>query len=180
MYIPARLRPLVICLIMSFPAIAHESVTLQGVSVAARRVADVGREETRIDSLALRESVPLSLADVLGFNSGIYIKDYGRATLATASFRGTSPSHTQVSWNGMRISSPMLGTTDFSMIPSYLIDKASILHGSSSLGEVGGGLGGLIKLTTGSGEESREVCAGRGLVAHVRRILAPWLHRSPP
>lgn len=121
---------------------------LKGISVAARRPADVGREESRIDSAGLRESVALSMADVLGYNSSIFIKNNGRATLSTATFRGTSPSHTQVTWNGMRISSPMLGSTDFSMIPSFFVDGASILHGSSSLTDVGGGLGGLVKLST--------------------------------
>ena len=64
------------------------------------------------------------------------------------SFRGTGPSHTQVTWNGMRINNPMLGMTDFSMIPSYFIDDASLLHGTSSVNEAGGGLGGLVKLST--------------------------------
>ncbi|MBQ5617995.1 MAG: TonB-dependent receptor, partial [Alistipes sp.] len=73
---------------------------------------------------------------------------YGRATLSTVSFRGTSPSHTQVTWNGMKINSPMLGMTDFSMIPSYFIDDASLLHGTSSVNETGGGLGGAVRLST--------------------------------
>ena len=38
--------------------------------------------------------------------------------------------------------------TDFSMIPSYFIDDASLLHGTSSVNETGGGLGGSIKLST--------------------------------
>ena len=41
---------------------------------------------------------------------------YKRQTLSTVAFRGTSPSHTQVTWNGMRINNPMLGMTDFSTI----------------------------------------------------------------
>jgi iron complex outermembrane receptor protein len=88
------------------------------------------------------------MADVLTFNSSIFVKTYGRATLSTVSFRGTSPSHTQVSWNGLRINSPMLGMTDFSMIPSYFIDDASLLHGTSSVNDTGGGLGGSIRLST--------------------------------
>ena len=40
----------------------------------------------------------------------------------------------------------MLGMTDFSTIPSYFIDNASLLHGTSSVNETGGGLGGLVKL----------------------------------
>lgn len=38
--------------------------------------------------------------------------------------------------------------TDFSTIPSYFIDQASLLHGTSSVNETGGGLGGLVKLGT--------------------------------
>jgi len=88
------------------------------------------------------------MADILTFNSSVFVKSYGRATLSTVAFRGTSPSHTQVTWNGMRINSPMLGMTDFSTIPAYFIDQASLLHGTSSVNETGGGLGGLVKLGT--------------------------------
>ena len=113
-----------------------------------RPMKDIGVQKTEFDSLALKETVALSMADVLTFNSSVFVKSYGRATLSTVAFRGTSPSHTQVTWNGMRINNPMLGMTDFSTIPSYFIDKASLLHGTSSVNETGGGLGGLVKLAT--------------------------------
>ena len=113
-----------------------------------RPMRDIGVQETKFDSLVLQENIALSMADVLTFNSSIFVKNYGRATLSTVSFRGTSPSHTQVTWNGMRINNPMLGSTDFSMIPSYFIDDASLLHGTSSVNETGGGLGGAVKMST--------------------------------
>ena len=109
---------------------------------------EIGVQKTQLDTLVLHENIALSMADVLTFNTSIFVKQYGRATLSTVAFRGTSPSHTQVTWNGMRINSPMLGMTDFSMIPSYFIDDASLLHGTSSVSETGGGLGGLVKLST--------------------------------
>lgn len=118
------------------------------VITASRSMKDIGIQKTTIDSLALKENVALSMADILAFNSAVYVKNYGRATLSTVSFRGTSPSHTQVTWNGMRISNPMMGMTDFSTIPSYFIDYASLLHGTSSVNETGGGLGGLVRLGT--------------------------------
>ena len=49
--------------------------------------------------------------------------------MASASFRGTAPSHTQVSWNGIYISSPMLGMVDFSLIPVYIIDDLTLSMG---------------------------------------------------
>lgn len=124
-------------------------LTIPEVSVVGSRpMKDIGVQRTRIDSAALRENVALSMADVLNFHSSIFVKQYGRATLSTVAFRGTSPGHTQVMWNGMRINSPMLGMTDFSMIPAYFIDDASLLHGTSSVNEAGGGLGGAVKLST--------------------------------
>ncbi len=124
-------------------------VTIREVPVWGRRpMKGIGVQETRLDSLILKENIALSIADVLTFNSPIFVKQYGRATLSTVSFRGTGPSHTQVTWNGMRINNPMLGMTDFSMIPSYFIDDASLLHGTSSVNETGGGLGGLVRLST--------------------------------
>ncbi len=124
-------------------------IRIESVEVVAQRpLRDIGIQKTHLDTLILHENIALSLADVLAQNSTIFIKSYGRATLSTASFRGTSPSHTQVSWNGMNITSPMLGMTDFSMIPSYFIDETSLLHGTSSVSVTGGGLGGAISLAT--------------------------------
>ncbi|MCR4922264.1 MAG: TonB-dependent receptor [Bacteroidaceae bacterium] len=121
--------------------------TLRTVRVnASRRLRDTGLQTTTLDTLALRESISLSMADVLTQHSALFVKSYGRATESTAEFRGTSPSHTQVLWNGMRINSPMLGTMDFSFIPSYFIDGARLYHGASSLTQTGGGLGGAVEL----------------------------------
>lgn len=123
--------------------------SLREITVYGERpMKEIGAQLTKFDSVVLKENIALSMADVLTFNSPIFVKSYGRATLSTVSFRGTSPSHTQVTWNGMKINNPMLGMTDFSMIPSYFIDDASLLHGTSSVNETGGGLGGAVKMST--------------------------------
>ena len=127
----------------------RDGVDIPEVMVYGRRpMKEIGTQQTKFDSVVLKENIALSMADILTFNSSIFVKSYGRATLSTVSFRGTSPSHTQVTWNGMRINNPMLGMTDFSMIPSYFIDDASLLHGTSSVNETGGGLGGAVKMST--------------------------------
>ena len=132
----------------------HKKILIPEVTVYGKRpLKEIGLQQTKLDSVVLKENIALSMADVLTFNTPIFVKSYGRATLSTVSFRGTSPSHTQVTWNGMRINNPMLGMTDFSMIPSYFIDKASLLHGTSSVNETGGGLGGAIKLSTKPAEQ---------------------------
>ena len=116
--------------------------------LAPRRLSDTGIQRTTLDTTVLHQNVALSMSDILTQHSSLFIKSYGRATESTAEFRGTSPSHTQVLWNGLKINSPMLGTVDFSTIPSYFVDQASLLHGASSLVLTGGGLGGAVDLAT--------------------------------
>ena len=122
---------------------------LRELTVQGRRpLAETGVQRTAIDSAALKQNIALSMADVLGFNSSLFVKNYGRATLSTVSFRGTSAGHTQVTWNGMPVNNPTIGSTDFSTIPAYFIDRASLLHGNSSLAATAGGLGGLVQLAS--------------------------------
>jgi len=103
---------------------------------------------TRLDSLVLQNKANSSLSEVLAEHSGIFIKTYGRGAMATASFRGTDPSHTKVLWNGIELNSPMLGMVDFSLIPVFFIDNVELLHGSGSVAETSGALGGVINLST--------------------------------
>lgn len=132
-----------------------ETRELGEVVVAAKRpLREAGVEKSVIDSAFLHDNVSLSMADVLARNSSIYVKNYGRATMSTVSFRGTSPSHTIVTWNGLDVNSPTVGMTDFSTIPAFFVDKASLLHGSSSVTASGGGLGGMVKLSTSTPAES--------------------------
>ena len=49
---------------------------------------DIGVQRTRFDSIAMKENIALSMADVLTFNSSVFVKNYGRATLSTVAFRG--------------------------------------------------------------------------------------------
>lgn len=123
------------------------TVDIEGVEIIGYRpLKDIGIQSTQMDSLVLQESISLSVADILTQNTPVFIKSYGRGTMATASMRGTAPSHTKVTWNGMTLNSPMLGMVDFSYIPSYLIDDAALYHGAGSVGVAGGGLGGAVTL----------------------------------
>ncbi len=150
---------LLACILAFLTMGLHQSDSLEmrdriteSVVTGYRPLKDAGVNRTEFDTLALRENISLSLANILEYNSSLFVKQYGRTSVSTVSFRGTSASHTQVLWNGMKINSPMLGMTDFSMIPSYLVDQASLLHGSSSLQAVSGGLGGAVLLNTGAPE----------------------------
>ncbi|MDT8400303.1 MAG: TonB-dependent receptor [Bacteroidales bacterium] len=108
---------------------------------------EAGMKESVVDSVIILEKINLSLSDLLSENTPVFIKDHGRGALATASFRGTAPSHTQVSWNGININSPMAGMVDFSLIPVYIIDELKIRHGTASIADRSGGLGGSINIS---------------------------------
>ena len=138
-----------------------EEVTIQ----ASRKLTETGLVKTQLDSMVMKEKVNRSLSEMLSEHTPVFIKSYGRGSLATASFRGTASSHTKVTWNGLEINSPMLGMVDLSVIPVYFADEITLLHGSGSIKEAPGALGGLISLNTKpdwSGKFSADVIQSMG------------------
>ncbi len=126
-----------------------DTLSIEEIRISFSRPAKYGSlTVTRLDSFTLQHKNSNSLSEVLAEHSGIFIKSYGRGAMASASFRGTDPSHTKVLWNGIELNSPMLGMVDFSLIPVFFIDNVELLHGSGSLSETSGALGGLINLST--------------------------------
>jgi outer membrane cobalamin receptor len=120
---------------------------LEKVVITAKQpLKEKGLVKTKIDTMVMLQCVNASLSDLLSNHTSLFIKSYGQGSLATASFRGTAASHTQVEWNGISINSPMVGQVDFSLIPVQFIDEIELLHGGSSLQEGSGGLGGSIRL----------------------------------
>lgn len=103
---------------------------------------------TEIDSAVLAENIHTSLSELLSDRTVIFIKSYGQGSLASASFRGTGASHTQILWNGISLNNPMPGQVDLSLIPVFFIDKAELNKGGSSLQSVSGALGGSIVLNS--------------------------------
>lgn len=134
----------------SIPGIAQinkDTVRLPPIQIDGRRwQGNYNETSSKIDSITLEKSITVRLSELLSQNTPIFIKEYGRGAMASASFRGTAPSHTKITWNGLEINSPMLGMVDFSLIPVYFTDEVKLLHGSSSLSESSGALGGTIQL----------------------------------
>lgn len=99
-----------------------------------------------IDSGKLDRFSHFALNDVLRESTTLYIKEYGAGLIATSSFRGTSAGHTQVTWNGININDPMLGQTDFSLIPAGMTDNILVSFGGASMDLGSGAIGGIINL----------------------------------
>ena len=88
----------------------------------------------------------LSFSELLSECTPIFIKSYGYGGSATSSFRGAGASHTQITWNGININSPMLGQSDFSLLTPGISDNITLSYGGASVFDGSGGFGGTINL----------------------------------
>lgn len=107
-----------------------------------------GTKVLLIDSSAIEQGRTESLAALLKRESALYIKEYGRGMGAYLSVRGTSSSHTTITWNGLSLDFPTMGQADFSHIPLYFFDKMAVSVGGSSAFFGDGALGGALTLET--------------------------------
>ena len=107
-----------------------------------------GYKKVKFDSLILIPYRDADLSTVLSQISTIFIKSYSPGSLATTSFRGTPANHTQVEWNGISLSNPMLGQSDLSQIPVSAFDQIEVLYGAAGLTKTSGAFGGVINLVT--------------------------------
>lgn len=123
----------------------NDTISLKEVKVIGqKKLEEAGMMVTHVDTLVLQMIKTQTVSELLSSHTPVFIKSYGRGSTATASFRGTAPSHTQVYWNGIKLNSAMRGDVDFSLFPVYFIDELSLQHGGSSLQSGSGALGGSI------------------------------------
>ena len=127
---------------------AQDTIMLHSVEVTAEK-ADIEVLKPlvarKLDTLVLQSKSTSSLSDLLIQHSPVFIKTYGPGGTSTASFRGTTASHTLVLWNGFQLNAPSLGQVDFSTIPVFLIDDVSLNWGSGTSNN-SGGLGGSVNI----------------------------------
>ncbi len=139
---------LLLFLSMLCPLSAQDTVMLQTVDVKASRVIpDFVKPllARKFDSLVLSTNSTSNLSDLLIQHSPVFIKTFGPGGLSTASFRGTTASHTLVLWNGFKLNTPNLGQVDFSTIPVFLADDIGLKWGSGTSNH-SGGLGGTVDI----------------------------------
>jgi vitamin B12 transporter len=100
-----------------------------------------------IDTSTLQRMQSASLSELLQQSTPFSIKSYGTAGLmSTLSFRGTSPTHTQVNWNGFPINSVSTGEMDLSLVNVDFADQIQIVHGASGALYGSGTFGGALDL----------------------------------
>lgn len=135
-------------LMLSFCLSAQDTIHLNTVEISGKRE---GVEAVKplvarkLDTLILQSKSTSNLSELLIRHSPVFIKTYGPGGVSTASFRGTTASHTLVLWNGFQLNAPTLGQVDFSTIPVFLADDVSLNWGSGTSNN-SGGLGGSVNI----------------------------------
>ncbi|WP_187477646.1 TonB-dependent receptor plug domain-containing protein [Amniculibacterium sp. G2-70] len=87
-----------------------------------------------------------NLSEVLRFQTPIYIKENGRGSVSSPSFRGTTAQQTAFLWNGLNINSVFLGQGDINNIGFLLADELSVKSGGGSVMYGSAAIGGSIHL----------------------------------
>ncbi len=144
------LTGIMLCLLPLGISGQHDTILmLDPIEVTARRIklTDVGKHTETIDSQILTMRQYNNVAEVLAFQTPLYIRSYGMGTLATLGIRGASAVHTQFLWNGIPLRNPMLGLLDIALIPSFFTDDISIHYGGHGAAFGSGAIGGLVSLT---------------------------------
>ena len=139
------------CVVSAQSQKEEEIIQLEEATVAGQKQesqAGIGSKTTRISKAELKRNATRSLSELLLETTPIQIKSMGQGAMATASFRGTAASHTQVLWNGISINPPQLGSFDFSQVPIYFVDDIALYHGGSAQKGGSGSLGGTVNFTT--------------------------------
>jgi len=129
---------------------ANDTLRIPEVVITRKQISSEqpGFKFYSIDSSRLRTYGNYMLNDILRTETPLFIKEYGAGLTSTASFRGTSAGHTRIAWNGININDPMLGQTDFSLIPAAMIDNIMVSFGGASMDLGSGAIGGIINLST--------------------------------
>ncbi|WP_303310226.1 TonB-dependent receptor [Hymenobacter sp. BT730] len=100
------------------------------------------------DSAALAQYRGQTLAEALGAQTAIYLKNYGPGQLASMTMRGTSARHTAVLWNGLNINLPTLGEADFALLPTTGATQVTVQHGPAGATYGTGAMGGTVLLAS--------------------------------
>lgn len=126
----------------------NDTIMLESVEIKSTYILNKVLKETmerKIDTAVIKRLQTRSLSHLLIQHSPVFIKTYGPGGSASASFRGTTASHTLVLWNGFQLNSPSLGEVDFSTIPVFFTDEISLQWGSKTSAN-SGGLGGAVNI----------------------------------
>lgn len=153
---------------MYLSSIGQDTIVLQSVEVTASVIRHEHETtmERKIDTAIIQRLNTVSLSQLLIQYSPVFIKTYGPGGIASASFRGTTASHTLVLWNGFQLNAPSLGQVDFSTIPVFMTDEIDLQWGSRTSAN-SGGLGGVVNINNNK-------CFNKGLIVDFKQTYGSF------
>ena len=97
----------------------------------------------------IKDINPSNLADLLDYQPGIYIRDYGGlGGLKSISLRGTNSMQTLLTFEGMRLNSSQTSMLDLNIIPISIVEQIQIFKGGSSSISGSNSIAGVVNLET--------------------------------
>ena len=87
-----------------------------------------------------------NLSEALRFQTPIYIKENGRGSVSSPSFRGTTAQQTSFLWNGIPVNSTFLGQGDINNLSLLNYDNIEVKAGGGSVIYGSAAIGGTIHL----------------------------------
>lgn len=138
------------CVVVLPFASPQDTVALAEVAVHAAALDRFAAGQTlqTYDKSTLARYGGRSLGDLLQETSPIFVRQYGASMLASPSFRGTSPGHTALFWNGVPINSISLGQSDLNILPIQGTDRVEVQFGSAGALFGNEAIGGSVHLST--------------------------------
>lgn len=130
---------------------------------------------TRLDAAQIEASGADSLVEVLGTISGLAVQPYGASgTQAAVSIRGSTTNQVLVLVDGIPVSDPSSGLSDFSRLAVSIddIESVEVIRGGASAQYGADAVGGVVLISTKNGGSSHE--SGWGL-----RLRAGTVSRIP-
>ncbi len=79
-------------------------------------------------------------------SAGTVFKQYGNTGISTITLRGADAAQTQVLWNGLPMTNPMLGIFDFNLVNSFGLDMLRVTEGGNSAAFGSGSVGGTVEM----------------------------------
>lgn len=93
------------------------------------------------------EANPSNLGDLLEYQPGIYIRDYGGlGGLKSISLRGTNSMQTLVTFEGMRLNSSQTSMLDLNIVPVSIIEEIQVFKGGASAISGSNSIAGVVNL----------------------------------
>lgn len=126
-------------------AMAQQAATIDTVYIfdtQLQRIANF-HKLTRLSAAEIQTN-STNLAEVLRFQSPLYIKENGRGATASPAFRGTTAQQTALVWNGININSAFLGQGALNQVGILTADEIDIKAGGGSVIYGSGAIGGSI------------------------------------